>query len=191
MLQLCSDSVLPLGISDLLSKLKSLGMSPSELGMINCESAYRLVKNRILDIEQQELICEARSTWSPLQFYVPSSFGKPAFYFFHLLCPQTHRAFSLVRFNVLPSALLSGRFHNIPYSERLCGCNGTSIETWSHTVFHCHRYNGLRVKYLSSVLLRMQGWNDSDMLLQLLSSQNIKILYSVACFFLEVVAIHC
>lgn len=70
MFQLCSDMVLPVEVRDLLNKIKFMGFEASKLGIIDRDAAYRTVRKRILDIEQQELFSAARSTCSSLYPHV-------------------------------------------------------------------------------------------------------------------------
>ena len=76
----------------------------------------------------------------------------PARYLTKLQIPKYRRAFTLARFNVLPSALLQGRFAGKPYAERLCPCGLPEVESVTHVLLRCRFYNDIRRVFISPVM---------------------------------------
>lgn len=70
------------------------------------QQAFRLLCQRMLDIERKVSLSLANRTCSPIANGIVPVYGDPALYLFHLKSPQVHRASVLARFNILPSAIL-------------------------------------------------------------------------------------
>ena len=163
-------------------KIQMLGIALDSLALAPVTYIYKIIKRRILDIELQALNEAARKTCSPLFLGISPSPDKLAFYFSHLINPQQRRAFMLARFNILPTAVMTGRFQKIPYAYRQCPCKQGSIETIQHVFFYCPIYDAIRAKVLNALPFKGTGYSDSCKVQFLLSNQDPDIIDIVAKF---------
>ena len=163
-------------------KIRTIGISLDSLYLFSEKSAFELIKRRLLDTEFQELSSKARNICSPISLGIPPSPQALALYFYHLTAPQLRRAFTLARTNTLPSAMLYGRFKQIPYSARICPCGQHHIETIVHVFFHCQFYSQFQTKFLNPLLNNSKQYSDELKIQILLSSQNPDVIVPVARF---------
>lgn len=70
-----------------------------------------------------------------------------------LTIPRYCHAFTLARFNVLPSALLTGRYNSVPSNRRFCPCSVNLTETLVHVFFCCRFYVQACLALLEPVLV--------------------------------------
>ncbi|KAJ7313381.1 hypothetical protein JRQ81_004695, partial [Phrynocephalus forsythii] len=101
------------------------------------KQAFWVIKRRVLDIEQQTLRSLAHSVCSPLHWHITVTPSQQAPYLVLLKSPRIRRAFTLARCNVMPSAVLYGRFQGLPLDKRCCSCGMGSVETLDHIFFYC------------------------------------------------------
>ncbi|MES9880125.1 MAG: reverse transcriptase family protein [Sedimenticola sp.] len=67
-------------------------------------------------------------------------------YYCRMIMSHKHRsAFCKFRCGVAPIRLETGRYENLPISERLCPFCRTEVEDEYHCLFHCHLYDDLRI----------------------------------------------
>ncbi|KAJ7303251.1 hypothetical protein JRQ81_012188 [Phrynocephalus forsythii] len=83
-----------------------------------------------------------------------------------LYVPKYRRAFSCARFNVMPSAMLEGRFKGTPLQNRTCPC-GEGVETLAHVLLLCSFYREVRQELLFPMLVKKPG-RSSDFYISLL-----------------------
>ena len=71
-----------------------------------------------------------------------------------LLIPKCKRSiFCQFRSGILPLAIETGRYRNVPADERLCAiCNLNLVEDEIHFLCFCHRYQELRTELYQNVL---------------------------------------
>ncbi|XP_061455494.1 uncharacterized protein LOC133371758 [Rhineura floridana] len=97
-----------------------------------------------------------------------------------LLSVQLRYAFTALRFQTMPSAILHGRYHQIQYEQRFCICQQGKVEDFIHYLFDCPIYNHPRSKFLDGLINR-QSYNLEDHLVPLLlADNNFQTTYSVA-----------
>ena len=68
------------------------------------------------------------------------------------LTPGQRSIIAQIRLGILPIAIETGRFNNIPADERYCFvCNCQEIEVELHFIFHCNHYENERHTFLQTV----------------------------------------
>ena len=66
------------------------------------------------------------------------------------LTPFERSTIAKLRLGILPLAVETGRYNNIPLEDRICAlCDLNEVETEYHFVFVCTRYNELRENLLN------------------------------------------
>ena len=90
---------------------------------------FVVIKRRVLDLVLQELRSMARNRCSPWSMGIEQNGQCLAPYFLPLSDPDLRSAYTPARFNVLPSALLYGRFNKTPYAMRVCPCGLQKLES--------------------------------------------------------------
>ncbi|KAJ7342182.1 hypothetical protein JRQ81_009534, partial [Phrynocephalus forsythii] len=118
-------------------------------GFCNAKAA---IKRRIWDVELQEHL----AAHDKLSTVRNSSF-RMANYLSNITIPKFRRAFTLARFNALPSRLLEGRYQGLPVDKRVCPCDEETIETIDHVLLECSLYRDIRRTPLQSILQQTQG----------------------------------
>ena len=108
--------------------------------------------------------------------------GQPAAFLTVLKCPQKLMAFSLARCNVMPGAVSNGRYNGTPYLKRHCPCEQGALETLTHMLWHCPLHQNCRKKYVTSILLKLDGKFDLDKARFMLSVEVVNIMEQVASF---------
>uniref|UniRef100_A0A2D4PQN9 Reverse transcriptase zinc-binding domain-containing protein n=2 Tax=Micrurus surinamensis TaxID=129470 RepID=A0A2D4PQN9_MICSU len=175
---------------ELSKKLHLLGFTGDALGDCGLKDAQFRVVQRLVDIDLQYLRSRANKTCSPLIFSHSNNYGlRMASYLYTLTIPKYRRAFSLARFNVLPSALLSGRFKKLLLSERLCPCDRAEVETVEHVLIHCPIYNTARIQLWSSIGFDLSGFNANNLVVYCLGDKSSYITAQVSKFFLRAVTV--
>lgn len=77
------------------------------------------------------------------------------------LALSIHRwAFSRARFDAFPSALLKGRFHGTPYSQRLWHCGFREVETLIHILIQYPFYDAPRHALIVSIISKYEAHTD-------------------------------
>lgn len=165
-------------------KLLSLGLSPSEITVLGYDKAKSVISQRIKDIDFQTHISQL--TLHPVR--ESSRPGKYAKYFENLNVPKFRRAFMSARFNILPSAVLEGRFKKIPYEHRYCPCGSEEIENINHVLFGCSLYTEIRALYITPIVLQFPGRQEKFYTNFLLADQKEGITQAVAQFFAAAIA---
>ena len=71
-----------------------------------------------------------------------------------LIMPPSHRsALSKFRCGVAPLRIETGRFEQLPVSQRTCPlCNSGEVETEYHVLLHCTTYNDIRVEFFDHMV---------------------------------------
>ncbi|KAJ7326811.1 hypothetical protein JRQ81_016570, partial [Phrynocephalus forsythii] len=95
-------------------KLKSYGLSMECLIQVGYEMAKLILKQHILEVERHH---DLGAISNNIAIDPALITFKPANYFFAHLTKNQHRAFTLARMNVLPSAIQEGKSQKIPYSH--------------------------------------------------------------------------
>ena len=80
-------------------------------------------------------------------------------------CAKYRTAFTLAHFNVLPSALLEGRFSKIPVNEWICPYGTGVTEYVEHVILHCNMYEECRKKLISPILTAFSGCSPTTLVL--------------------------
>lgn len=163
----------------LYEKLKGLGLSPQELIASGFEKAKRMVSQRIGDVELQDHMSKI-DKYPAIQDYGKGFNLTP--YLLDLQIAKYRRAFTLTRFDVLPSALLKGRYVGKPYAERVCPCGLKEVETASHVLLHCDLYGDIRSLFISPIVQKFPGRSESQRLKILLGDKNPEVTLKVAKF---------
>ena len=65
-------------------------------------------------------------------------------------------AFTELRFQTMPSAVLDGRYMSVPKHLRLCVCRAGEIEDVLHYLLYCQLYQNPREKLLGNILAALQ-----------------------------------
>lgn len=164
------------------AKMKSIGVWSDLLCSITRAEAFRIIRTRLLDIQIQNLKNLANKRCSPLFLHLPVSHDKVPDYLFQLDNPHLRRAFTLARCNVLPSAVLQGRFNGIPMRERLCPCSSGAVESIDHIFFCCSLHAEARNKFLTPFLSETTCSSDNSVLKQLLSTPDPFLMRQTAIF---------
>ena len=122
-----------------------------------------------------------KSTFSPL-FKLFKKVHLRSDYLVTISVQKFRTAFTHLRFQVMPTALLSGRFSGVPVDRRLCICGEPVIEDLSHYVLDCPLYLEPRIKHIQRFLLGQYFPTNLDKIVFLLSDTNPLITYSVSLF---------
>ena len=88
----------------------------------------------------------------------------------------------LARFNVLPSAILFGRYCRVPHNLRRCPYSQDAIETVSHVLLDCPFYNSPQARFLDLLLSGYQDRSDNAKVCFLVQGKINHITTYVACF---------
>ena len=188
--QLLQDSSSSNWLAIIEKKISALGLCLDSFYMLSASETFQIIKQRVLDIEQQNLYNAANKTCSPVKLSLPCKFGHIASYLSALSNPQHRRAFSLARFNVMPSAVLTGRFLRTPHADRLCSCKQNCIDSISHILLGCPKYTAPRIQLLEPILKNKSGLSEADKVYFMLSDSLQDVSASVASF-LHYVTILC
>ena len=86
----------------------------------------------------------------------------------------------LVKLRISNHKLLieTGRYNNIPRSDRLCTICGHKVEDETHFLFHCPRHSSLRDKFFSKIdriISNPKQLSISTLIVQLMNSTNYYI----------------
>ena len=154
------------------NKLGYYGFSHQYLMSISYYQAKSLVKQKILDIERQhdlrDIIGINRNTSMP--------------YISELENSENRRVFMLIRMDMLPSAILDGRYKKISYLNQLCVYGEGRIETLEHVLLDGKIYKQIRESYINPIILDRDGGNRKCCLQTLLEDRNKATTYNVAKF---------
>ncbi len=86
---------------------------------------------------------------------------------------------SKIKLGVLPLAIETGRWKDVPLEKRLCAvCNSGNLENEYHFMLFCEGFKDTRTKYLQEVVDKTEvciAGMEADMLKALLSSEAVKI----------------
>lgn len=93
---------------------------------------------------------------------------------------ESRRAFMLIRMDMLPSAILEGRYRKIPYMNRLCVCGEGRIESLEHVLFECKIYKQIQESYIHPHISDMEEADRKRCLQLLLADRNKVTTYNVA-----------
>lgn len=160
-------------------KLNELGFNKDAILKLDVDKAKFTIKQKILDIEgQMETASFPKHIVVSDQVLVSS----PAPYLFHVTLPKFRRALTLARFNMLPTAVLEGRFKKIPYELRLCHCDLGAIETTEHVLLYCQFYRDVRNQLIYPIINKFPGNTDLFYLRLLLDSRDPSMIHKVAKF---------
>ena len=170
-----------------LRKIKQIGLDPDTLGFLPFQSALRTVKQRLADINSQDLLRAANRSCSPLFWKLPLVVGRPPIYISILHNPEIRRAISLARCNSIPSAVLTGRFNNIPFNNRFCPCVLNIVETLPHILFHCPFHSATRDKFFASLPQRKPWLTDKAYLSSILQRTDENSLNALGKFLLDII----
>lgn len=165
--------------ASLFEKIRSLGFSPQILIAAGYERARSQVLQRIRDIELQ---CHMGKMDKHATI---RDFGRgfsPANYLADLQIPKYRHSFTLARFNVLPSALLLGRYEGKPYESRVCPCGSSEVETSLHVLLHCSYYEDLRLTFIAPVLQKLKNEPELQRMRALVEDKVPEITINVAKF---------
>lgn len=163
----------------LLEKLKGLGIPQQTLIATGFEKARTTIRQRIWDVELQ---CHMSEMIKHPAIRDHGRGFSPANYLSGLQVPKYRRSFTLARFNVLPSALLQGRFEGKPYTARVCPCGSLEVETASHVLLRCRLYEDIRLTFITPVLQKSRKESEYHSLKLLLEDKNPKTTLNVAKF---------
>nr|XP_034966343.1 uncharacterized protein LOC118082652 [Zootoca vivipara] len=163
-------------------KLISCGLHPQQLLMMGHTNAKRLIGQRLKDLEQQNNLAIIKKSCPWFTFFSPSQLEPLPRYLYKLTISKFRRAFTLARLDVLPSAVLEGRFQKIPAEKRLCPCGIGNTETVAHILLSCPLYKDLRLDLITPLLLTIPGRPTEATLFFLLSDQNDQRTTKVARF---------
>ena len=163
-------------------KLLSCGLHAQHLLMLFPSKAKSLIDQRLMDIEQQNNLAKTKKFCAWFAHLPPSHFDAPASYLHNLNIPKYRRAFTLARLDVLPSAVLEGRYQKLPREKRLCPCGDGNLETVSHVLLTCPLYKDLRSEIITPLLLSIPGRSSAAAMFYLLADQNIQTTEKVARF---------
>ncbi|XP_053118799.1 inversin isoform X5 [Hemicordylus capensis] len=159
-------------------KLSQGGLSPALLLEAGENTARRLVRQRLIDIDLQ-------TEKASLPLFYKSIYAKvdltPAAYLFTITLSKFRWAFSRARFNVFPSALLYGKYAKLPYEERKCPCD-QAVETVAHILLKCPIYQDIRHQLIDPLLKDLNGKDDDLVVTYLLDDKDISTSAAVAKF---------
>ncbi|KAJ7302923.1 hypothetical protein JRQ81_000026, partial [Phrynocephalus forsythii] len=80
-----------------------------------------------------------------------------AHYLHSLTIPSLRTAFTELRFQTMPTAVLDGRYSNVPRHLRLCICGAAEIEDVAHYRLNCQLYHNPRANLLGNILAPLQA----------------------------------
>ena len=110
-------------------------------------------------------------------------------------------AFTELRFQTMPTAVLDGRYMNVPKHLRVCICGAGEIEDVLHYLLYCHLYQNPREKLLGNILAALQEESPQTKVVRLLLDCDPYVTYRTALFakaarniranFLKAIAINC
>ncbi|KAJ7325020.1 hypothetical protein JRQ81_018040, partial [Phrynocephalus forsythii] len=132
----------------------------------------------IWDIESQSIAAVLNSTCSP-RFYglLPIS-GLGVNYIENLTNPRQPQAFMLSKLNIFPSAVLSGRYHNIPFENKLCKYCLLELDSTSH-ILSCPTHHKFHQQILVPFTPNLSGSPES-VIQCLLVDKSFKVTDSMA-----------
>ncbi|XP_061446802.1 uncharacterized protein LOC133367087 [Rhineura floridana] len=161
-------------------QLTSLGFSIPYVISLGRSKALLAITQRILDVDFQNVL----SCLGPRFASSPSL--KPftsAQFLYHLSIPRLRKAFTMAKFDVLPSALLEGRFNRIPQTESYCPCDSGAIETAGHVLLECRFYTSLRSHFIIPLFQKFPSRDKKFFAQYLLADINSPITCKVMNFF--------
>lgn len=161
-------------------KLLTCGLHSQSLLSMGLIKAKSLIGQRLKDIERQNNLTILKKLCPWYTYFPPSHFDSPASYLFKLTIPKYRRAFTLARWDVLPSAVLEGRYQKTPFEKRLCPCGDGNTETMSHVLLSCPLYKDLRNEIITPLILANPGRSPDITLYFLLSDTDSQITEKVA-----------
>ena len=144
MASLLTDSHCSKWSQSILYKINTLGIDINLLANSGETHILQTIKRRIWDIEKQIINARANQICSPSFLGLSFPAKSMAQYFANLLNPFHRRAFMLARMNIFPSAVLAGRYQNIPYEQRVCDCHLGEPESISHILLSCPLFSKQR-----------------------------------------------
>uniref|UniRef100_A0A803TJP4 ribonuclease H n=1 Tax=Anolis carolinensis TaxID=28377 RepID=A0A803TJP4_ANOCA len=106
-------------------------------------------------------------------------------YLIKLKPPSLRIAFTELRFQVMPTAVLDGRYHNVPWENRLCICGQSQVEDIVHYMLVCPLYSAPRERHLEPLLTHGKGNCLAETMHFLLSDTNNYVTHKVALFALS------
>ena len=170
------------------NEIQSLGFSTHFLSKLAHDQAASLVKQRIQDTRCQLDLSKTPTFLAPVKTrYVLA----PATYLSQLVINKQRRAFTLARCSVLPSALVEGRYKNIPLSLRQCYCGSGQIETREHILFHCPAYADIRGNLIEPLIKKFLAHQDVERANRLLCDETPQVTIQLAKFCAAAIKIRC
>uniref|UniRef100_A0A670HL80 ribonuclease H n=1 Tax=Podarcis muralis TaxID=64176 RepID=A0A670HL80_PODMU len=163
-------------------KLLTCGLQAQHLLKMGLPKAKTIIDQRMKDIEQQNNLAYIKKFSAWYAYLPPSHFDFRAPYLSTLTIPKLRRAFTLARLNMLPSAVLEGRYQGISFENRLCPCGAGCVETVSHVLLSCSLYKDLRDETIAPLLSAIPGHSCEAKLFSLLADQNGSTTEKVAKF---------
>ena len=157
MTDLLSDPFISTWYSFINSKITSIDINMNSLTNCGETQLYHTIHQRIRDTELQTLVADLNLICSPRFYGLPPLSVTGVIYFISLINPLWHRAFMLARFNIFPSAVLSGKYRNIPFKNHQCKHCLAESESNLHILLHCPKYSDLCQLLLSSVISNFSG----------------------------------
>ena len=101
----------------------------------------------------------------------------------------------------MPTAVLDGRYMNVPKHLRLCICRAGEIEDVVHYLLNCQLYQNPKEKFLGNILAALQEESPQIRVVRLLLDGDPYVTYRTALFakvarnicanFLRAIAINC
>ena len=82
----------------------------------------------------------------------------------------------------MPSAILVGRYENVPFDQRLCICGSGEVEDVSHYLLRCPLYDHPRSKFLAGILRTLCDSPPLAQLCMLLAGRDVITTHQVAKF---------
>lgn len=160
-------------------KLGTYGLSSLFLMSLDFDQAQQAVINRMKDMEFQE---EQNRLPFSSRDKIKQGLWEAARYLGVLTSPKQRIAFFRARFNILPSALLQGRYMKTPIAERVCICGKGEVEDVSHVLLYCELYRDHRKAYILPLLNRLPGRTDNFYVSFLLQDSDSFVTHIVAKF---------
>ena len=164
------------------NKLKLLGLSTELLENLEEKQIYNIIRQRILDIDHQEIVAGARRTCSPIFFKIYPPVRQLSEYFTTLPSSHLKRFFMLARLNILPTAVTKGRYTKTPHHDRLCSCSAKTPETVEHVLLSCEKHYHLRERLINPLMRENMIQDPSTTVTFLLSDHTPQITEGVAKF---------
>ncbi|XP_061447967.1 olfactory receptor 13G1-like [Rhineura floridana] len=109
-----------------MDKLLKIGFSPQLIFTMGFEAATISIRQRLIDIDYQHQLLLVKK-----QRHNPKFFNSMPF-LTNLEIPKHRIAFTQICLDVLPSAVMNGRFSKIPYKDRVCLCGEGAVENNTH-----------------------------------------------------------